>query len=104
MIYWIATLGIFVWNLPFGYWRLDKKKYSLSWFSAIHIPVIMIIFFRILSGMGFQLITFPLFIGAFIVGQFIGGRIYQWRKIRSKIPLTACLVWDLISEHKSKLN
>jgi hypothetical protein len=97
MIYWIATIGIFITNLPFGYWRTNVKKYSMSWIAAIHIPALMIITFRALSGMGFQLFTFPLFVGAFFSGQLSGGKIYTWRKVRSKLPLSGCLVWDLVS-------
>ena len=98
MIYWIATTGFFITNLPFGYWRTNVKKYSLNWFAAVHIPVLMIITFRIFSDMGFQLFTFPLFVGAFFFGQFAGGKIYTRRKVKNKLHVTGCLVLDLINE------
>jgi hypothetical protein len=101
MIYWIATAGIFITNLPFGYWRTNVQRYSLSWITAIHAPVIMIIAFRILSGTGFQLFTFPLFVGAFFFGQLMGGKIHTWRVAKNKMHVTGCLVWDIIKEFKN---
>jgi hypothetical protein len=62
-------------NLPFGYWRSHAQKLSVQWFLAIHLPVPLIIAIRLLSGVGWHTVTFPLFAGSFFVGQFIGGRL-----------------------------
>jgi hypothetical protein len=48
---------------------------SGQWFLAVHLPVPLMIALRLLSGVGWQNITFPLFAGSFFVGQFLGGRL-----------------------------
>ncbi len=70
---WIVALTVFVLNLPFGWWRSSVKRFSKQWFLAVHIPVPFVIALRLLSGMGFKLITFPVLVGAFFSGQLIGG-------------------------------
>jgi hypothetical protein len=37
------------------------------------VPIIIAL--KIFSGLGFKLITFPVIIGAFFLGQFVGGRL-----------------------------
>ncbi len=76
---WAVAVVVFVLNLPFGYWRASVKTLSRQWFLSVHIPVPFVIAFRILSGLGWQLITFPVLVGAFFCGQFLGGRLYQVR-------------------------
>ena len=75
---WSVAIIIFVLNLPFGYWRANTKKFSLQWFLAIHIPVPAVIVLRFFSGLGWHFITFPIFIGAFFLGQILGGRLRLW--------------------------
>jgi hypothetical protein len=75
---WSMTLGIvaaivFLLNLPFGYWRSRVRKFSAQWMLAIHLPVPLVIACRVFSGLGWQLISFPVMIGAFFGGQFLGG-------------------------------
>jgi hypothetical protein len=72
---WTVALLVFLLDLPFGYWRASVRKRSLQWFLAVHIPVPVIIALRIYSGLGFKLITFPVIVGAFFLGQFVGGRV-----------------------------
>jgi len=67
-----AALGTFFLNLPFGYWRGSVRKFSLQWFLAIHIPVPFVILFRFLFHLGFQLYTYPVMVGSFFLGQWIG--------------------------------
>jgi hypothetical protein len=74
---------IFIINLPFGYWREHVKKFSRQWFLAVHIPVPIVILIRIYSNIGFQLYTYPILVGAFFLGQFLGGKIKE-DKIISK--------------------
>ena len=69
-------------NLPFGFWRASVPKFSLRWVLAVHLPVPFVIALRIFSGLGWQLITFPVLIGAFFAGQFVGGRIRtKWPRL-----------------------
>ena len=75
-----AFLVLFI-NVPFGYWRYRTRRFSLKWFAAIHIPVPFVIGIRLLFDLGWKLYTYPILIGAFFMGQLIGGWI---RKIRDK--------------------
>jgi hypothetical protein len=70
----VATL-VFLLNLPFGYWRAATRKFSWQWVLAIHLPVPLVIALRIYSGLGWQLISFPLLVGAFFLGQWCGARL-----------------------------
>ena len=90
----VATL-VFILNLPFGYWRANEQKLSTRWFLSIHAPVPFVIALRLLSGLGWQLITFPILIGAFFGGQWIGGRLHLLRKNRPGSRVSSCLVLDL---------
>ncbi len=73
----IVALIIFLINLPFGYWRAKVKKFSKQWFLAVHIPVPIVILLRIYSDIGFELYTYPILVGAFFLGQYLGGKIYR---------------------------
>jgi len=92
----LVTIFVFLLNLPFGYWRANVKKYRLQWALAIHIPVPFIIAARIFSDIGFELYTYPILIGAFFLGQFVGRFLYTRRKNLGQSPLTSCLVMDLV--------
>jgi len=75
--------AVFLLNLPFGFWRQGVRKFSSSWFVAVHAPVPGVILMRVLSGLGFQLVTVPFMLVAYFGGQFVGGRIRRrwdaWR-------------------------
>ena len=75
---WVVALAVVVLNLPFGFWRAGVRKFSLPWFLAIHLPVPLIVGVRLASGLGWQLSTFPALVGAFLAGQFLGGRLRHW--------------------------
>ncbi len=92
----IITLIIFVFNIPFGYWRANVKKLSVQWFLSVHIPIPFIIFLRIYSNIGFALYTYPLFVGAFFGGQYLGKVIYNRIKALGKYEVTSCLVMDCV--------
>ncbi len=62
-------------NLPFGFWRAGVRRFSPHWIVAVHAPVPLVVAVRLLSGLGWHLITFPILIGAFFTGQFVGGRL-----------------------------
>jgi len=71
---WIVGLFIFVLNLPLGYWRARVQRFSAQWILAIHLPVPIVVACRIYSGLGWHVTTFPVMIGAFFLGQFVGGK------------------------------
>jgi len=77
---WNVALIVFILNLPFGYWRANTKKFSREWFLSIHIPIPFVIAIRILSGLGWRLITFPVLVSAFFAGQFLGGKLYSFKE------------------------
>jgi hypothetical protein len=95
MILFFVALSIFVFNIPFGYWRANVIKYSFQWALAIHIPVPFIILLRIYSNIGFQLYTYPILVGAFFLGQISGKYLFTERKKINLSPITSCLVMDL---------
>jgi hypothetical protein len=72
---WVILALIFVVNLPFGYWRAGVRKLSRPWFFAVHVPVVLAIGMRLLAGIPFRLVTLPLFVAAFFVGQMAGGMV-----------------------------
>ncbi len=76
----VVAAIVFCLNLPFGYWRARVERFSRSWFLAIHLPVPAVVALRIVSGLGWRLVTFPVLIGAFFTGQWIGGMCYKARK------------------------
>jgi hypothetical protein len=41
----------------------------------VHLPVPLVIALRIYSGLGWKLISFPVLIGAFFLGQYVGGKV-----------------------------
>jgi hypothetical protein len=96
----LLTLFVFIINIPFGYWRANVRKFSLQFLLAIHLPVILIILFRIFSVSGFEVTTFFFTVPAFFLGQFAGSKIYSFRKINGSTPLTSCLVMDVIKISK----
>lgn len=79
---WLIAALVFLINLPFGYWRGREERFSRPWILAIHLPVPLVIALRVFSGLGWQLISFPVLIGAFFLGQFCGGKL----SLRSKQP------------------
>ena len=92
----LLTLFAFIINIPFGYWRANVTRFSFQFLLAIHLPVLLIILLRILSGNGFELMTFYFTIPAFFLGQLAGSKIYSLRKLKDAVPLTSCLVMDLV--------
>jgi hypothetical protein len=42
---------------------------------AVHLPVPLVVALRIYSGLGWKFISFPVIIGAYFLGQFVGGRV-----------------------------
>ncbi|MBL0176035.1 MAG: hypothetical protein IPP94_12350 [Ignavibacteria bacterium] len=69
----VASILIFLLNLPFGYWRAGLRKFSPMWFVAIHTPVPLAIGLRYAMGLDFRLATLPVFVAVFFGGQWVGG-------------------------------
>jgi hypothetical protein len=67
-------------NLPLGYLRAGVKKFSVRWFIAVHAAIPLVVLLRIVMGVGWQLATFPLFAGAYVLGHFLGGEYRGWRR------------------------
>lgn len=75
MILALALALVCAANLPFGYWRAGLAKRSLPWIVAIHAPIPLVWLIRDLLDLEWRLATLPLFVGAYFLGQWLGGRI-----------------------------
>lgn len=95
----LVTIFVFLFNLPFGYWRANVKKFSLQWILAIHLPVPFIIAARIYFNLGFELYTYPILVGSFFLGQYLGKYLYSRRKNLGYSPITSCLVMDIVRQN-----
>ncbi len=91
----LATIAVFILNIPFGYWRQNVKKFSFQWFLAIHIPVPIIVALRILVSIGFAWYTYVFFVGAFFLGQSFGAWLQKSKKNKGKLT-SSCLICDLV--------
>lgn len=76
----LVVLCLLVVNIPFGYWRASVPTRSRQWFLAIHMPVPIVVALRYACDIGFAFWTYPVMIGAFAAGQYLGGRIYERRR------------------------
>ena len=72
---WTVALLVFLLNLPFGYWRASTRKFSPQWFVAALLPAPLVVALVIYSGRGWKPITFPALVVAYLLGQFVGGRV-----------------------------
>lgn len=93
---WLAALIIFLFNIPFGYWRANVKRFSFQWALAVHIPVPFVIALRIFGKLGFRFITYPILVGSFFFGQITGQYLYKLMKTKIKFPISSCLLMDLV--------
>jgi hypothetical protein len=94
MTFIIILIAILVVNAVFGYWRANTRKFSLSWFLAIHIPVPIAIGLR-LSFLGWSWPLLPAFVAAFFTGQYSGSVIRGFFS-RKKARLSSFLLRDLV--------
>jgi hypothetical protein len=90
----LVAISILIFNIPFGYWRANVKKFSFQWILAIHLPIPFIIIERLAGGIGFAWITYPLMITAFFLGQFLGGKLYLFLKNYKHYPVSSCFIMD----------
>jgi hypothetical protein len=70
---WTIAPIVLLINVPFGYWRARSRKFSLAWFAAVHVPVLIAIALRLALGIAFRLSVLPLYVLAFAAGQATGG-------------------------------
>lgn len=91
-----VAIAVFLFNVPFGYWRANVEKLSFQWALAIHLPIPFVIALRFLFGIGFALFTYPLLIGSFFCGQLAGAKMRSWWKKNAMTPPTSCLVFDVL--------
>jgi len=96
MILLLAALIDLIFSIPFGYWRANTKRFSLQWFLSIHFPIPFIIALRIYSGIGFEFITYPIMVSAFLVGQHFGYNLHKRWKENKHTPLSSCLIIDIV--------
>jgi hypothetical protein len=66
---------------------------------AIHLPVPFVILARIFSNIGFEVYTYPVLIAAFFIGQLSGSKLYLRRKNLGCVPLTSCLIMDILKQN-----
>ncbi|MGE5402660.1 MAG: hypothetical protein ACM3S2_19865 [Ignavibacteriales bacterium] len=83
MILVLVGIMVFLINLPFGYWRSKVKKFSVQWFLAVHMSVPFVYTIRVYAGIGWHLVTFPVLIGSYFMGQFIGARYIRLQRPNS---------------------
>lgn len=65
----LAALAV---NIPLGYLREGRPRYSLAWFFYVHLSVPLIAFLRVRSNLTAWFV--PLFILCAVAGQILGGR------------------------------
>jgi len=69
----IVATGVVLINVPFGFWRAGVPKFSLPWFLAVHGPVPLVVALRLLFHIGFGITSFPVLVGMYFSGQYVGG-------------------------------
>eukprot|EP00039_Didymoeca_costata_P021836 m.345547 g.345547 ORF g.345547 m.345547 type:complete len:94 (+) comp26669_c0_seq1:424-705(+) len=67
------TALAFAANIPAGYVRAQYEKFSLAWFTAIHITVPPIIVARRMLKL--PRVAIPMNIAAAVCGQYVGGKL-----------------------------
>jgi hypothetical protein len=98
----LSSIFVIIFNIPFGYWRANVKRFSLQWYLAIHIPVPFIILLRISTDLGFGWQTYIYLVIAFFIGQRLGSFIRS--RFKEHVEVSSCLFMDLfkwskINEH-----
>ena len=71
------TALAFLVSLPCGYIRGGCRRFSALWFLMIHMPIPLILFLRIRSGLGMSLIPFT--VGGAVAGQIAGAYLNRRR-------------------------
>jgi len=82
----LVALGVFLLNLPFGFWRAGLRRFGAAWFVAVHAPVPLAIGLRLIAGVRWHPANLLVLVPAFFTGQFVGGRLRAWRRRGSEQP------------------
>lgn len=82
-VYLLAVVVLLL-NLPFGYWRAGTTRFSRRWFLAVHAPVPVVVALRLSWGIAWRVGNLPILMGAYFLGQTIGGRVRVWRERRGR--------------------
>jgi hypothetical protein len=90
----LISLAVLILNIPFGYWRANVFRFTVQWFLAIHIPVVLVISLRLATHLGFEWYTYIALVAAFFLGQQAGSLVIKKVKGRC-VHVTSCLVMDL---------
>lgn len=72
----VVVAVVFLLTLPFGFYRAYTRKFSLRWFLAIHVPVILVFLARYEAHLSYAFI--PLTCASFTAAQYAGGRLGRW--------------------------
>ena len=91
----LISLIVLIINIPFGYWRANVKRFSLQWYLAIHIPVIIVIGLRLTAHLGIAWTSYVALVTAYFLGQQSGALIIK-RIRRICDNVTSCMVMDLL--------
>ena len=70
----LIAIIVFLINLPFGLWRSKVDKFTIKWFIAIHASIPIVYALRIYAGIGWEINSFIILVGAYFLGQFLGSR------------------------------
>lgn len=86
-------------NIPFGYWRAYASRYKrrLEWAAAVHLPVPLVVLFRMMAGIGFNAegaVFIALFVASYFAGQRLGGMLYRSVVARTGLE-TRCFLTGL---------
>lgn len=66
---------VFLISLACGYWRASVRKASGHWVLAVIAPALAVAALGIYSGLDFRLKTCAAAAVAYLLGQFVGGRL-----------------------------
>ena len=80
--FWPLVPVVALVNLPFGYWRAGTRKFSPAWFAAVHGAIPLVVLLRLVTGVGWQPLSIPFFVAAYVTGQVLGAR------LRRRAPTT----------------
>ena len=92
----LVAVLIFTLNVFFGYWRANASRFSIQWFLAIHLSVLLAVGLRLWLMESFSWVTLPVFVAVFFGGQYAGGRLRRFLEGRVSASLSSCLVMDLV--------
>jgi hypothetical protein len=92
----LFSILIFLFNIPFGYWRANVKKFSVQWALSVHVPIPFVILIRIYGNVGFGIESYVFFVTAFFLGQLTGKKLFEYFSKAHDIEQSSCLVMDLV--------